>query len=946
MSTSIAGPVTVLSSTVLRLATYVFLRWIPGHVAPPVILTAFAIYVTSFFYQFTHTSPYEVVADELDIITRDTIDRDDSDDELLVDPETEEPLQEIDVQETIVVEEKDPQVLRSLLTGLPSPSSLFWSAVTFLTNVALLAMVADMVYRAPLFHPSHNLSFVRLGHVSENSAKLLVREPRTSEHPLRMSYRYAGESPDDGFRDHDASWKHPQNAIHVDESTDYTGIFHLTGLRPDTTYQYAASNNHTGFFVTAPRIGRTAPRNNDVFTFLHSSCIKPRFPYNPVQHPLEIPGFKHLARLLPSLKAHFMVFMGDFIYADVPKRFGTDAETYRREYRQVYSSPQWESVSSEAKLPWIHVLDDHEIANDWDKNTTGVYEAAVDPWHHYQASVNPEPVRPGATYFSFNQGPTSFFMIDTRRYREPFDGTDGSYNGTQAETGYKKSMLGDQQLKDLLDWLAAPVPNGVRWKVVVSSIPFTKNWRFGSEDTWGGYLGERQIILEAMWDVGLRGGVGVVVLSGDRHEFAATSFPPPTDDKVTGLDATTGKLRTKKWPVSATVHEFSVSPLSMFYLPVRTYEQTDNDDVCVKYMPDGNSKFGALSISTPPTSDQSELKYRLFIDGQEAWSHKILTPPVVHGSGRAIPSAADGEIDVASFFPIFDKYIYALISDEESIRHATTSVLEDFQDDGVCYLELRTTPRAIPDAGISKDDYVKIVLQTMNDFEESIKQDIKGAPRYDKLHTKLILSIDRKNTLEEASEVVNLAVKYRHLGIVGVDLCGNPAKKPISHLAPAFAKARAQDLGITLHFGEIAQEDPSELEELLSWHPQRLGHVIHIPASIRKTITEAKLGLEICLSCNVLCKLSQGGYAAHHFGQWWAAGVPIALSTDDVGIFEKKLSEEYMLAAINFGLDKTQLVELCRGSVDTIFGGEGEKERVSALLVGFWSSFCVGNLRP
>lgn len=53
-----------------------------------------------------------------------------------------------------------------------------------------------------------------------------------------------------------------------------------------------------------------------------------------------------------------------------------------------------------------------------------------------------------------------------------------------------------------------------------------------------------------------------------------------------------------------------------------------------RYMPDGNSKFGALSISTPPTSDQSELKYRLFIDGQEAWSHKILTPPVVHGSGR------------------------------------------------------------------------------------------------------------------------------------------------------------------------------------------------------------------------------------------------------------------------------------------------------------------------
>ncbi|CAD0092297.1 unnamed protein product [Aureobasidium vineae] len=330
----------------------------------------------------------------------------------------------------------------------------------------------------------------------------------------------------------------------------------------------------------------------------------------------------------------------------------------------------------------------------------------------------------------------------------------------------------------------------------------------------------------------------------------------------------------------------------------------------------------------------------------------------------AMPSAADGEIDVVrytykralnctdsltrnhSFFPIFDKYIYALISDEESIRHATTSVLEDFQDDGVCYLELRTTPRAIPDAGVSKEEYVKTVLQAMNDFKASSKQDIKGAPHYDKLHAKLILSIDRKNTLEEASEVVRLALKYRHLGIVGVDLCGNPANKPISHLAPAFAEARAQGLGITLHFAEIAQEDSSELEEMLSWQPQRLGHVIHVRESLRKTITENKLGLELCLTCNVLCGLSQGGYAAHHFGEWWSAGIPIALSTDDVGIFESTLSNEYMLAATNFDLDKTALVELCRGSVDTIFGGEGEKERISALLVGFWSSSCVGNLRP
>ncbi len=199
----------------------------------------------------------------------------------------------------------------------------------------------------------------------------------------------------------------------------------------------------------------------------------------------------------------------------------------------------------------------------------------------------------------------------------------------------------------------------MRWKVVVSSVPFTKNWWFGAQDTWRGYLGERQIILEAMWDVGLKGGTGVIVLSGDRHEFAATAFPPPPDGKeeIIGLGPIgivanarndpilapiSAGLRTrrKRWPLSATVHEFSASPLSMFYLPIRTYTESSTSedylsDVCIKYIPDGNSKFGAVSISSPATSDQSILHYRLFVDGVEAWSYTVTTPPDVGGGGRA-----------------------------------------------------------------------------------------------------------------------------------------------------------------------------------------------------------------------------------------------------------------------------------------------------------------------
>lgn len=552
-----------------------------------------------------------MISDELDIIVKETVARGESstpESEIeLIEGAEDGPLQELDVQETIKYEEREPKVWRTLLTGLPSPSSAALSWFTFAINMILIAMVLDVVYRAPLLYPCHDASFGRIGHVSDHSANILVREPYAFD--VKVQYR-----PVDALG---GQWKHKtlpasQPKHWLTNDTDFTAVIKLESLRPDTPYEYTietSSRKVVGTFTTAPRPGRISQLRDNKYTFVHSSCIKPRVPYTPSQHPLEFPGMTHLARWLAELRPYFMLFLGDFIYVDVPWRLGKDAETYRREYRQVYSSPSWPSVSD--NLPWIHVIDDHEIQNDWSGNTTGVYTAAYDAFTNYHVSANPPAHRQGHTYFSFTHGPADFFLVDTRRYRSPEN---------NKPNDAAKTMLGQQQLSDLLAWIRNPPPRGVHWKIIVTGVPFTKNWQFGDEDTWGGYLIERRKILEAAWDLSSERGVGVVVLSGDRHEFAATSFPPPKDSK---------------WPVSATVHEFSTSPLSMFYLPKRTYSEIDDEDVCIKYLPDGNSKFGAVEITAPETSEQSLLTYRLIIDGIEAWTHVISTPPVRDGSARA-----------------------------------------------------------------------------------------------------------------------------------------------------------------------------------------------------------------------------------------------------------------------------------------------------------------------
>ncbi|KAF7872510.1 hypothetical protein EAF04_003431 [Stromatinia cepivora] len=608
------------SSIALRIATYVFLRIIPGHPWPPIIYTLFALYVPSFIASHVTQNTYIVVEDDIKITITETGHEDQPptlpstvahSQDISGSDKRKHVEEEVEVEETVMIEEKSPRPIHTLLTGALDPVSTLLSLMTFLINVGLVLATIDLVYRAKVFHPSTELSFARMGYIAPTEANLLVREPDISKLPISVTYQLATPA---------AAYENSKpllaGMIHtLSEDTDFTQALKFSlPNHPERTYQWTTSNNHTGFFTTPPKPGHL-PQSGS-FTFFTSSCIKPRFPYSPFDHALAIPGFKHMADVIKKIPggSQFMLFLGDFIYIDVPKRFGVTVEDYRREYRQVYSSPDWPAVGQ--NLSWIHVLDDHEIANDWDKKTTGIYDAAADPWHHYQTSVNPPRARQagtyntpryGATYFEFTQGPASFFLMDTRTYRD--SSSDLPANSTE------KSMLGAQQLADLLEFLKKSEPKGVKWKIVASSIPFTKNWRVNSMDTWAGYLNERQIILEAMWDVGVRGGCGVVIISGDRHEFAATAFPPPLNGR---------------WPVSATVNEYSTSPLSQFYLPIHTYWQSDDEDIEIKYVPGGNSKLGAITIENT-TSDQSTLRFRLYVDGHEVWSSILLSAPAISG---------------------------------------------------------------------------------------------------------------------------------------------------------------------------------------------------------------------------------------------------------------------------------------------------------------------------
>ncbi|KAJ5091522.1 reverse transcriptase [Penicillium alfredii] len=315
----------------------------------------------------------------------------------------------------------------------------------------------------------------------------------------------------------------------------------------------------------------------------------------------------------------------------------------------------------------------------------------------------------------------------------------------------------------------------------------------------------------------------------------------------------------------------------------------------------------------------------------EIWKRKKQQNPALQVEDPLVTMPL-GKVDytLQTFFQVFSKSIYQLCNDLESLAYATTSVLEDFFNDGVRYLELRTIPRASRESSITREEYIATVLDRIDKFHSKTND----------MSVFLILALDRGNTTPtEALEIIDLAIHHKPRGVVGVDLCGNPTQGDVSIYQDAFAQAKAHGLGITLHFAETpASGEPRELATLLSFQPDRLGHVIHVPDEFKREISRRKLGLELCMSCNVHARMFDGGFLDHHFGYWRHEACPIALCTDDVGFFCSPVSHEYLLAAQHFDLSRDDLWDMSLKSVDVIFGGEHEKKRLRGLLEAFKSA--------
>ncbi|KAJ1961739.1 hypothetical protein IWQ62_003762 [Dispira parvispora] len=305
-----------------------------------------------------------------------------------------------------------------------------------------------------------------------------------------------------------------------------------------------------------------------------------------------------------------------------------------------------------------------------------------------------------------------------------------------------------------------------------------------------------------------------------------------------------------------------------------------------------------------------------------------------------------GSVGLAEFFPLF-RHIYKLTEDEQAVKMATWDVLEEFQRDGVRYLELRSTPRAVESTGMTKETYVRAVLAAMDGWTKHQQLSPQNQHKHGVMVVRLILCVDRRESLEEALATVQLALRYHRTTstladalchVVGVDLCGNPEVGDPSTWTPAFQLAKSKGLKLTVHLGEV----PYNLAEgltLLAWQPDRVGHATLLKPATRAALYKGKIPVEVCLTSNVQSQ-TVASYDDHFIKEFYRVGHPFVPCTDDKGVFGCSLTDEYERLATVLQLDYTQLFNISRQCLGFIFDEDVELQRQLQAEWTTWEQSC------
>ncbi|MGJ8681882.1 adenosine deaminase family protein [Paraglaciecola sp.] len=167
---------------------------------------------------------------------------------------------------------------------------------------------------------------------------------------------------------------------------------------------------------------------------------------------------------------------------------------------------------------------------------------------------------------------------------------------------------------------------------------------------------------------------------------------------------------------------------------------------------------------------------------------------------------------------------------------------------------------------------------------------------------------------------------------VGVDMVGredNEKGHPLRFLS-TLRQLRHQhhSVNLSIHAGE-SDEPNQHIRDTLLLGATRIGHGLNLtgdPDTLLLMRYNQYL-IEINLISNLLLEYVDD-YSQHPFPEYLRLGIPVALSTDDRGMWDSNMTDEYFTAVTHFNLSWSELVKLGANSLSYSFLDGKKKQQL------------------
>lgn len=161
------------------------------------------------------------------------------------------------------------------------------------------------------------------------------------------------------------------------------------------------------------------------------------------------------------------------------------------------------------------------------------------------------------------------------------------------------------------------------------------------------------------------------------------------------------------------------------------------------------------------------------------------------------------------------------------------------------------------------------------------------------VNSKIRLGANRRNGVAGLEKIADLYVSYKQNFMSGIDLNGLERDFPTSDFKEVLGDLKKRNIPFTIHAGEFPEQTAS-LRDALIAKPIRIGHGIAAAEDeeIIKLIKDSSILLELCPTSNI----ATGSYKnilQHPIRDFILKNIPLIICTDDPGVFNTSLSDEY-----------------------------------------------------